>query len=282
MVYHLDPSFPLRDVTARRGPDARFTISSSTYSEFDLAADVAFTDGSTARLTHRVTLPAPPVNSLPLAEALRAQVRFGNTARSQAAGRNVLWTIYLEPAPALAERIAAVDYLLHPTFTQRLIRVSADRAPTFQFSFHGWGKFEVLITVTFADGSRLQTSHMLTDGGSVAPPRPPAPRPHAPRPPSPTQAATVGPQLHFTNSAQPIGSGQFRWTIWCDSAATLTGPVRRVRYTLHPTFRPQVQEDGDRSRGFALTQLGWGTFRINIEVQFQDLSVHRTVHDLRF
>ena len=71
------------------------------------------------------------------------------------------WSLEIDEAKAILEKVDFVRYLLHPTFPQpeRIIR---DRKSNFRLDSIGWGIFTVTIEVHFVDGSVARTNHDLT------------------------------------------------------------------------------------------------------------------------
>ena len=95
--------------------------------------------------------------------ALLEKVRFANIAKlaGQRQGHDWYeWVVYVAEGSRVLGLIEAVEYLLHRTFVDPLRR-STDRDSKFSIRSSGWGEFDLLITVFFTDGSRLETSHSL-------------------------------------------------------------------------------------------------------------------------
>jgi transcription initiation factor IIF auxiliary subunit len=59
------------------------------------------------------------------------------------------------------DRIAKVEYLLHPTFRRRR-RSSENRANKFQITIWTWGLFTIDVTVHFKDGSTNAFNYLLS------------------------------------------------------------------------------------------------------------------------
>jgi len=61
------------------------------------------------------------------------------------------WTVELEKAPVVLDRIKEVEYILHPTFKDRIRRV---RTPGegFKIDSEGWGEFDIAVNIYFRDG----------------------------------------------------------------------------------------------------------------------------------
>jgi len=61
------------------------------------------------------------------------------------------WSVELDPASAPLDRIEEVEYILHPTFPNRIRRMtSADR--NFRLESEGWGEFDIAVNVYYKDG----------------------------------------------------------------------------------------------------------------------------------
>jgi len=79
------------------------------------------------------------------------------------------WTIYLKGASDALQQISYVEYQLHPTFPQPLVRVDRlkdstrpyDPAAPFGLTATGWGVFEVGVKITLLDGRSRTLSHKL-------------------------------------------------------------------------------------------------------------------------
>ncbi len=105
--------------------------------------------------------PNPPVRS----------VKFNNLARD--AGSNFFypgrrqydWIVYVDEDEGILQQIAAVEYLLHRTFSNPLRR-KTDPTDHFAVRSTGWGGFTILITVFLKSGVRFETSYDLDLGKS--------------------------------------------------------------------------------------------------------------------
>ena len=73
------------------------------------------------------------------------------------------WAIWMEPGTSPLSEIASVEYLLHPTFKNRL-RTVTDAETKFRLESKGWGEFLVEITVIKKSGEPLRLTHWLTLG----------------------------------------------------------------------------------------------------------------------
>ena len=71
------------------------------------------------------------------------------------------WAIWIEPGTSQLSEIASVEYLLHPTFKNRL-RMVTDAATKFRLESKGWGEFLVEITIVKKNNEQLRLTHWLT------------------------------------------------------------------------------------------------------------------------
>jgi transcription initiation factor IIF auxiliary subunit len=91
------------------------------------------------------------------------KVKFDNTARyvGKRSDRDWYeWKVFVDEDDDVLQKIEKVEYLLHRTFPNPLRR-GTNRENHFALKSSGWGYFNILITVFFTDGSRLETSHLL-------------------------------------------------------------------------------------------------------------------------
>lgn len=70
------------------------------------------------------------------------------------------WAIWIEPNPRQLSEIEYVEYLLHPTFKNRLRKVE-DLKSGFRLESKGWGEFLIEISIFKKNGERLQLTHWL-------------------------------------------------------------------------------------------------------------------------
>ena len=101
-------------------------------------------------------------------------------------------------------------------------------------------------------------------------------------------ASTVGPHLvvkeesSTINPSQYVGRDTFSWALEIHGADNHLDMIDAVVYTLHPTFSPQSQKVRSREEYFRLQQVGWGTFIVQIRVQFVDYTVFDGHYSLTF
>jgi pYEATS domain-containing protein involved in immunity len=88
--------------------------------------------------------------------------------------------------------------------------------------------------------------------------------------------------LTFSNYAMHTGQRQDQdWYDWCIFASGDTAELQRVtavEYTLHPSFPDPVRTVTDREHRFALMSNGWGSFRMNIRIMYEDGHEEVTSH----
>ncbi|TMM58029.1 TIR domain-containing protein [Maribacter algarum] len=71
------------------------------------------------------------------------------------------WAIWIEPNSNELSEIAHVEYLLHPTFKNRL-RTVEDEQTGFRLESKGWGEFMIEIIIYKKNEEQLKLSHWLT------------------------------------------------------------------------------------------------------------------------
>jgi transcription initiation factor IIF auxiliary subunit len=96
------------------------------------------------------------------------------------------WTVYIDAPLPILDKVRCVEYHLHPTFPNPL-HVVCERGQQEPFALHGngWGEFNVVVKVTFLDGTVQPYNHWLTLSSSTAtepPPKKSVPKKRPPRP----------------------------------------------------------------------------------------------------
>lgn len=81
--------------------------------------------------------------------------------------------------------------------------------------------------------------------------------------------------IRLNNYARPSGISQkgaqyYRWRVFVDEPERTMYSIKRVIYTLHPTFPNPTQIREDAGSRFALETTGWGEFNILVTVKFKD------------
>lgn len=176
------------------------------------------------------------------------------------------WTVFIEAPPHLMEMIECVEYRLHRSFRNPVVRQCETRDPRFPFGYtaRGWGTFEIGVRVELKNGEVIPLWHMLT----FEPPK-------------------RSGELHIEtrNIATQIGPNSWRWTAFIEAPREVLEAIECVEYTLHPTFPEPVRvvcQMGSPSQAFPITAIGWGTFELEVRVFFKDGSVRHLIHPLRF
>lgn len=78
------------------------------------------------------------------------------------------------------------------------------------------------------------------------------------------------------------GDDSHEWSIELSGPDEVIASVSHVEYVLHPTFTPLSQVVRDRASHFRITRVGWGRFRVGIDVRFTDGSLARGSYGLTF
>ncbi|MFC1833844.1 pYEATS domain-containing protein [Thermodesulfobacteriota bacterium] len=73
------------------------------------------------------------------------------------------WTVFVKAKPDVLDKIACVEYSLHPTFPNpvRLVCARGDSSKPFALSTKGWGTFKIDIRVFMKDGGHKDLKHDL-------------------------------------------------------------------------------------------------------------------------
>jgi YEATS family len=70
------------------------------------------------------------------------------------------WRVFIDEPDDVLNKIARVQYLLHPTFPEPL-QVRTNPSDKFALQASGWGQFLIQITITYKDQSTMTTSYQL-------------------------------------------------------------------------------------------------------------------------
>jgi hypothetical protein len=70
------------------------------------------------------------------------------------------WSVWVDGPESELDSVASVEYILHPTFPNPIVRVT-QREMKFRLDSSGWGEFEIHAHVTTKDGRRLHLKHWL-------------------------------------------------------------------------------------------------------------------------
>jgi len=175
------------------------------------------------------------------------------------------WKIYIKASNETLNRIGAVVYYLHKSFSPDKIRVPniGDPKTPFSFSATGWGTFTVKIEIRFKNGQRKYLSHQLVFN----------------------EAKPVEYNITAHNSSKLISTDWWSWTVYISSSEDVLNKIKCVEYTLHESFPDPVQlicEKGKNEMAFPYSARGWGTFGIKIKVIFKDGNTQNLSHQLVF
>jgi hypothetical protein len=85
------------------------------------------------------------------------------------------------------------------------------------------------------------------------------------------------------NTSTRLSQDSWAWAVFIAAPPEVLEQVNCVVYQLHPTFRPSTVRVCERGEGeaFALKAVGWGTFRIQIQVLMKDGRQYNLSHALR-
>ena len=199
------------------------------------------------------------------------EIRVENTAAYVGSGRYE-WTVFLDAHESVLDRIAYVEYTLHPTFPDPIRRIH-DRTTRFALSSNGWGEFNILVKVVHRNGTHAYLEHWLRLGKK--------PTEYAKeKTPSSHGKITTG------NRSKRTGEYRWEWTVFIVADDETLNEVECIEYTLHPTFPNPVQmvcQRGDvPGMGFFFHASGWGTFTIRVKVLFKNGAVRYLEHPLEF
>ena len=61
------------------------------------------------------------------------------------------------------------------------------------------------------------------------------------------------------------------WEVHLEGANDELDQIKYVEYTLHETFSNPLRREYDRASGFALKELGWGTFTLYFRINYKDV-----------
>jgi transcription initiation factor IIF auxiliary subunit len=221
----------------------------------DVMAVVYFRDRTSRNLSYRFTFNRPAQRNMTLEQTDRYWGKVSGRS-------NWEWTLRIKGNLVDLADIRQVTYHLHPTFPNpdRVVRGTMENG--FAFTTRGWGTFLVRATVLLKDGSTLQLTKNLDFKDRVRD------------------------ALRLTNIARPSyrsesGRPYYDWTAFVDGPLNLLRNIRGVRYTLHPTFHPNVRDVTQGAEfGFPLSTSGWGEFRLYATVFYRNGATEQLTHDL--
>ena len=93
--------------------------------------------------------------------------------------------------------------------------------------------------------------------------------------------------LKFNNTSKYLGKENWEWFLYLDSPPAVLDSIDSVTYQLHWTFKERTVKvdrtgQGDRTRRFGITRVGWGTFPVKILVRHKDGRKTPYTHSLVF
>jgi hypothetical protein len=97
------------------------------------------------------------------AVAAEGEIKFNNYAKATATyqGRTYYdWRVFVDEPAAVLARIASVQYLLHPSFPEPL-QIRTNPEEKFAVEAHGWGVFNIQITIKYRDGTMQSEGYYL-------------------------------------------------------------------------------------------------------------------------
>ena len=106
---------------------------------------------------------SPTLTLAKSAFAAEQEIRFNNYAKAidTVGGRTYYkWRVFVDEPDQVLNRIAEVQYLLHPTFPQPL-QVRTNPNDKFALEATGWGQFLIQITIKYKNRSTVRTSYNL-------------------------------------------------------------------------------------------------------------------------
>lgn len=200
------------------------------------------------------------------------QIQVANSARYIGGGQ-YSWKLYLVAPDSVLDQIKYVEYTLHPSYAKPVVDVS-DRSDGFALSSRGWGEFNVGVKVVDKSGHSTSFQHWLTlksRKGWYTLPAQPGPDLHGP--------------LATENTATHLANDRWQWTVYLVADDSTLAEIACVAYRLPPSFPNQTRQVCNRGpqgrTGFPLTETGWGSFAIGVQVTFRDGIVRNLEHWLR-
>jgi len=101
-------------------------------------------------------------------------------------------------------------------------------------------------------------------------------------------AAIVGPHLFIKENTSRMSPGQyddrdaFLWAVEIHGTDKDLDKIDAVVYTVHPTFDNQTQKVRSREDHFRISRVGWGTFSVQIHIEFVDYTALDASYMLTF
>lgn len=172
------------------------------------------------------------------------------------------WKVFVVASNDILNNIEYVEYTLHPTFPNPIHRME-NRDQNFSLTSRGWGEFNILAKIVFRDNRIIFLEYRLKLEK----------RPYD----------RYG-EINTGNSARYIGSSRKRWEVFIVAENSTLESIEYVEYILHPTFPNPVRrvDESKWETGFLLSENGWGSFTIGVNIVFKDGSTKYLEHRLRF
>jgi transcription initiation factor IIF auxiliary subunit len=76
--------------------------------------------------------------------------------------------------------------------------------------------------------------------------------------------------LKVVQESRYVGEDTWEWAVWLEGPEDELNNIDHVVYTLHRSFPNPVRTVSNRENKFRLNAVGWGTFRIYVEVVYRD------------
>jgi len=88
-------------------------------------------------------------------------------------------------------------------------------------------------------------------------------------------------EITVRNTSEPLTNkkGWYKWSVFLIGESETINQIRKVKYTLHPTFpSPEQWVTDGPGNGFKLDSIGWGEFEIKIDMYFDDDTIVTKYH----
>ncbi len=108
----------------------------------------------------KTSTPEPSKTSTPEPSYASSNVGVNNSSQRVGGGR-WNWTVYINADSSTISKIKCVEYILHPTFSNRFQRICDSPTNNFALNSNGWGEFNIEVRVFFKDGSTKNLNHWL-------------------------------------------------------------------------------------------------------------------------
>lgn len=189
--------------------------------------------------------------------------KLGIKARTENSGKELWqWTVSFEGSKQKLSEIQSVDYILPKSIDRRRVKSSTESEKGFKISGTTPASFPVIALVTFKDGAREKKVYE-TD-------------------------VVVGPKeprkvkiLNWAKKDQKKDDW-YNWGVFVSEDDSVLAQIKRVEYTLHPTFKNRFQTRTNPKDQFELKANGWGKFNVGVSVFFKNGDVFDTNRRLVF